>query len=93
MRRLRADDDRVVHVDVEVRTGGPAIGFQAPPTVMCIDTDVALAYVSTDQAALFYDDVPTLAVVATLEKNPQMIMWDPIPTRASTRSLISARRA
>jgi hypothetical protein len=44
---------------------------------MYIDEDIDLAYSSTDAAALATGDSPTLAVVAPLEKNPQMIMWDP----------------
>jgi len=64
-------------IDIEVRTGGPAIGFQNPNTQMYIETDILLGYVSTDEAILEGADAPTLAVVAPLEKNPQIIMWDP----------------
>lgn len=64
-------------VDVEIRSGGPAVGFTPPRALMYIDEDIDLAYSSTDAAALATDESPTLAVVAPLEKNPQMIMWDP----------------
>ncbi len=64
-------------IDIEVRTGGPAIGFQNPNTQMYVETDILLGYVSTDEAVLGAADTPTLAVVAPLEKNPQIIMWDP----------------
>lgn len=64
-------------VDIEIRVGGPAIGFQAPSAQMYLDTDITMAYVSTDEAARVSADQPTVAVVAPLEINPQIIMWDP----------------
>jgi len=64
-------------IAIEVRTGGPAIGFQPVSTQMYTDTDVTIGYVSTDEAAAFFEDAPTIAVVSPLEKNPQIIMWDP----------------
>ncbi len=64
-------------IDIEVRTGGPAIGFQNPSSQMYVETDIVLGYVSTDEAVLGAVDTPTLAVIAPLEKNPQIIMWDP----------------
>ena len=38
---------------------------------------ITLGFVNTDSAAFNFDTIPTIAVIATLEKNPQMIMWDP----------------
>lgn len=64
-------------IGVEVRTGGPAIGFQQPIQQMYVETDITLGYVSTDEAVFGAEDTPTLAVMAPLEKNPQIIMWDP----------------
>ncbi|HRW07418.1 MAG TPA: hypothetical protein P5121_20075 [Caldilineaceae bacterium] len=64
-------------VGVEIRTGGPAIGFQQPIKQMYVEDDITLGYVSTDEAIFGADDTPTIAVMAPLEKNPQIIMWDP----------------
>jgi len=64
-------------VTLEVRTGGPAIGFQQPLKQMYVETDITLGYVSTDEAIFGAQDTPTIAVMAPLEKNPQIIMWDP----------------
>ncbi len=64
-------------IDVEIRTGGPAIGFQQPIQQMYVEKDITLGYVSTNEAVFGADDTPTLSVVAPLEKNPQIIMWDP----------------
>jgi hypothetical protein len=64
-------------VTIEVRTGGPAIGFSPVSTTMATDTSITMGYVSTDDAAFNFETVKTLAVVAPLEINPQIIMWDP----------------
>ena len=64
-------------MDVEVRSGGPAIGFQSVPTQMYTDKDILLGWVNTDEAIQNSKDRPTTAVFATFEKAPWMIMWDP----------------
>lgn len=64
-------------IEVEVRTGGPAIGFQQPIQQMYIEKDIFLAQVSTNEAIFGADDTPTVAIVAPLDVNPQIIMWDP----------------
>lgn len=64
-------------VMVEIRTGGPAIGFQQPIKQMYVEDDIVLSYISTDEAVFGAEDTPTIAVMAPLEKNPQIIMWDP----------------
>ena len=70
-------DGKDTGVDLEIRTGGPAIGYSPVSTTMATDTSITLGYISTDDAAFNYDTVKTLAVVAPLEINPQIIMWDP----------------
>jgi len=64
-------------VDIQVRAGGPAIGFQNTVAQMYTDMDITLAYADTDSVAFFWDDAPVIQVVTPLDKNPQMIMWDP----------------
>lgn len=64
-------------IDVEVRTGGPAIGDQPVSSQLYTEPEIHLGFVSTDEGAAFADDAPTIAVVSPLEKNPQIIMWDP----------------
>jgi len=64
-------------IDVEVRTGGPAIGFTAPRVQAYTDNSIHLLYSSNDGQILNDDEVPTLAVVAPLDINPQIVMWDP----------------
>lgn len=64
-------------VDVEVRAGGPAIGFTGVPTQMYTDPDILLGWVNTDEAIVNAAERPVTAVMATFEKAPWMIMWDP----------------
>jgi len=64
-------------VKVEVRSGGPAIGFATVTSQMYQDSAITLGYVSTDEAVQLSAKNPTKAVFAPLEKGPQMIMWDP----------------
>ncbi len=64
-------------VKLEVRSGGPAIGFQTVTAQMYLDKAITLGYVYTDEGVQFSKDQPTTEVFAPFEKNPQMIMWDP----------------
>ena len=62
-------------VKVEIRTGGPAIGFQQVSAQMYADKTITLGQVSTDEAIQNSAKQPTLAVVSQLEISPIMIMW------------------
>jgi len=64
-------------IDIEVRTGGPAIGWAPVASYMYTDDSIHIGYANTEAQVLQYADTPLYSVVAPLEKNPQMIMWDP----------------
>ena len=64
-------------VKVQVRAGGPAVGFTSPTSLMYSDPDIFLAFVSTDGAVQDSGEFPTMTVVAPFNINPQIIMWDP----------------
>jgi hypothetical protein len=64
-------------VDIEIRSGGPAIGFQTVTSQLYQDDDILLGYVYTDEGIQNSAEFPTVAIMAGLENNPQMIMWDP----------------
>ncbi len=64
-------------VKVEVRSGGPAIGFQTVTSQMYQDDNLLLGYVYTDEAIQLSAKNPTRAIFSPFEKNPQAIMWDP----------------
>jgi hypothetical protein len=63
-------------VKLEVRYGGPAIGFQQVSAQMYADKSITLGQVSTDEAMQNSAKLPTLAVMAPTEISPYMIMWD-----------------
>ena len=62
---------------IEIRAGGPYIGFQPQTTMMYSDDSIFLAYINTDSQIASFPDFPSIAVVAPLEKNPQLLMFDP----------------
>ncbi len=64
-------------IKIEIRVGGPAIGFESPIATMYKDQSILLAYVANDDAVASYTKFPTKSIVAPLNKNPQIIMWDP----------------
>jgi hypothetical protein len=62
-------------VKLEVRAGGPAIGFQSVSAQMYSDQSITLGYTATDEAVSLAKTQPTVGVFAGLEKSPQIIMW------------------
>ncbi len=64
-------------VKVQIRAGGPAIGYQTVSSQMYADKSITLGYVSTDEAVQYSAKLPTTAVFAENDISPQMIMWDP----------------
>lgn len=63
-------------VKIEIRTGGPAVGFQPVPALMYTDKSIHLGFVATDEAVQFSAKQPTIAVMAPMEVSPLAIMWD-----------------
>ena len=64
-------------VKIEVRSGGPAIGFQTVTSQLYQDPNLLLGYVYTDEAIQLSAKNPSVAIMSPFEKNPQAIMWDP----------------
>jgi hypothetical protein len=64
-------------VKLEIRAGGPAIGYSTVSAQMYQDKSITMGYVSTDEAIEFSGSLPTTAVFAENDKSPMMIMWDP----------------
>jgi hypothetical protein len=80
-------------VAVEVRLGGPFIGFQPIPALMYQDPSIYLGYVATDDAVQAAEKFPTKAVVAPLDLNPQIVMWDPGTYEVDTWSDVAKTQA
>jgi hypothetical protein len=64
-------------LDIEVRAGGAAIGFQRVPPLMYLDKSITLGYVLTDETIGMSANQPTLAVAAMLDRDPMAFIWDP----------------
>lgn len=64
-------------VKVEIRDGGPAIGFQEPTQQMYQDSSIYLGYVNTDSAVKDQSKQPTLSVMAPRDGWPQVLIYDP----------------
>ncbi len=64
-------------VEIEVRTGGPAIGSQPVSVRQHTDDSITLGYANTEGQINRWSETPTISVVAPLEINPQIIYWDP----------------
>jgi hypothetical protein len=64
-------------VKIEIRTGGPAVGFEPVPAVMYTDPSIHLGYVATDEAVQFSAKQPTTAVFAQMDISPLAIIWSP----------------
>jgi hypothetical protein len=64
-------------VRLEVRSGGPAIGFQQVSAQLYLDPAITLGVVASDEAIQNSRDHPTLQVMAPMDVNPQVILWSP----------------
>ncbi|NQV97480.1 MAG: ABC transporter substrate-binding protein [Acidimicrobiaceae bacterium] len=64
-------------VKIQVRSGGPAVGFNSPTSLMYQDPSILLGFVYTDTAVQDSGEFPTMSVVAPFNISPQIIMWDP----------------
>lgn len=62
-------------VNLEIRAGGPAIGYQQVSSLLAQDDSITLGYVGTDEAIQNSVTAPTVAVFSDLEKNPQVWLW------------------
>ena len=62
---------------VEIRAGGPYIGFSPPNSQFYADDDIFMAYVDTAAAIRGSGVTPVTAVMTSFEAGPQILMWDP----------------
>lgn len=64
-------------VQLQIRAGGPAIGYQTVSSQIYKDSSITLGYVGTDEQIALSQTQPTVAVMAGLEISPQIIQWSP----------------
>lgn len=70
-------DGEYTGIDIEMRAGGPAVGYSTVQALMYQDSDITLGYVHSDAAISSSATTPVVGVLAQLDINPQMVMWDP----------------
>src|SRR6185437_3352321 len=64
-------------VQLQIRAGGPAIGYQSVTSQMYKDSSITLGYLGTDNQIALSQTQPTVAVLAGLQISPQIIQWSP----------------
>lgn len=62
-------------ITLEIRAGGPFIGFSPPSAQFYTDNDIFMAYVDTATAIRDSGTLPVVAVYTAWEKSPQMLMF------------------
>jgi hypothetical protein len=64
-------------VQLEIRAGGPFIGFSSPTAQMYSQEDIFVAYADTGDQIRSFGTLPAIGIVAPLEIGPQILMFDP----------------
>jgi hypothetical protein len=64
-------------IDIEIRIGGGAVGFQQTGALMYQDQDIFLGMIRLVEAMEFHEDLPVVGVFAMMEKSPFSVYWDP----------------
>lgn len=79
--KIDADNNKVTGtlgdtgVNLEIRAGGPALGYQTPTSLLYQNDDVLLSLVGTDEAISTSGDQPTTGLLAWYQKSPQVFLW------------------
>lgn len=79
--------------NIEVRAGGPFLGGQLVTQLMFLYDTITFGFLSNDQGIQFSQNFPTLAVMAPLELNPQILLFDPREYSFTSISEIAASDA
>lgn len=65
-------------VKLEIRAGGPAIGYTQTSAQMYLDPSITLGLPHLDEQIQLSATQPTLSVLSLVDIDPQMILWDPV---------------
>lgn len=63
-------------VDLTLKSGGPAIGFQSVPSQLYVDDALTMGIVHGDQLVAAAADQPVVGVTPLLKYSPAILMWD-----------------
>ena len=64
-------------VELTLKSGGPAIGFQSVPSQLYVDDSLVMGIVHGDQLIAAAADQPVIGVTPLLKYSPAILMWDP----------------
>lgn len=64
-------------VNIEIRIGGSSVGYQSAQSLLYQDKDIMFGYGRVSEYMVTQDKTPVTAVLATMEKSPYAIYWDP----------------
>lgn len=64
-------------VTVEVRVGGPAVGFQQGNSLLYTDPSILIADQNMDAMIAASSRLPTVGIFAPMQVQPQILMFDP----------------
>ena len=64
-------------IRLQIRAGGPAVGNQTAAALMYQDPSITLGMMNPDQIIQLSKGQPVVGVVAPMELDPQIILWDP----------------
>lgn len=64
-------------VDLTLKSGGPAIGFQSVPSQLYVDDSLVMGIVHGDQLIAAAAEQPVIGVTPLLKYSPAILMWDP----------------
>ncbi|CAN5156910.1 nitrate ABC transporter substrate-binding protein [soil metagenome] len=64
-------------VDLTLKSGGPAIGFQSVPSQLYVDDSLTMGIVHGDQLIAAAADQRVIGVTPLLKYSPAILMWDP----------------
>ncbi|MEX5708551.1 hypothetical protein AB1484_09585 [Parafrankia sp. FMc6] len=62
-------------VNLEIRSGGPAVGFDSVSSLFETDDDILLGYLDLDEVIRNSAEHPSVAVLAPYAKSPLMFFW------------------
>ncbi|MGH2555329.1 MAG: ABC transporter substrate-binding protein, partial [Actinomycetota bacterium] len=80
-------------VEMEIRAGGPFIGFSQPTAQMYADEEIFIAFADTGDQLKTYATLPAVGVVAPLEIGPQIVQFDPAQYQFKTVADVKASGA
>ncbi len=64
-------------IDIEVRIGGFAVGFQPVQSLLYQDQDIFMGFVRLTEAMATWEDLKVVSVMATFDKSAFAVYWDP----------------